>query len=64
MHFRIQLLDRSTSVIRELGAEARSVASALELIADIVWPPRAVSIRVLDVDGREVHFATRDDVRG
>jgi hypothetical protein len=63
MQYRIQFCEGSANVIRELSADVRSAASAFELVADIDWPPRAVSIRVLDVDGREVHTATRGDVR-
>jgi hypothetical protein len=59
MRFRIQLLDRAASVIREMHADARSVASAVSLVADKDWPPRAVAMRV-DVDGREVHWAAKE----
>jgi hypothetical protein len=27
------------------------------------WPPRAVTMRVLDLDGREVHSAMKGDVK-
>ena len=30
-------------------------------VADTDWPPRAVTMRVLDIDGREVHSARRGD---
>jgi hypothetical protein len=36
-------------------SNASSAAGAFELVADEDWPPQAVSIRVLDADGREVH---------
>ena len=29
---------------------------------DADWPPRAVTVRVLDVDGREVHCAMNGDI--
>jgi hypothetical protein len=59
MQFRILFLDGSARVIRELYADARSVAGAIALVRDIDWPPRTVTMRVLDVDGREVHSAIK-----
>ena len=64
MQFRIQFLDELARVIRELAADARNAAGAIALVAYVDWPPRAVTMRVLDVDGREVHSATRGDVAG
>ena len=64
MHYRIQFLDGRTNLIRELTADARSVASAISLVADVDWPPHAVTMRVLDLDGREVHSAVKGDARG
>ena len=63
MQNRIQFPDRSANVIREWSANARDVAGAIELIVDADWPPRAVTMRVLDAYGREVHSATKDDVK-
>ena len=62
MQCQIQFLDRSANVIREWSANARSVADAIKLIVDADWPPQAVTMRVLDPYGREVHSATRGDV--
>jgi len=62
--YRMQFLDGSATVIPELIADARNAAGAIELIANIDWPPNAVSIRVLDADGLEVHSASRRDVTG
>ena len=61
MQYRIQFLDARADVIRELTADARSAAHALSLVVDIDWPPGAVTIRVLDLDGREVHSAIKED---
>jgi hypothetical protein len=61
VQYRIQFLDRSAEVIRELFADARSAASASELVADMDWPPRAITIRVLDADGTEVHSAIKGE---
>ncbi len=55
MQFRIQFLDESPRVIREVAADARNAAGAIALVVDVDWPPRAVTMRMLDVDGREVH---------
>ena len=63
MQFRIQFLDGSANVIGELTAAARSAAGALQLVVADDWPLEAVSIRVLDAAGREVHSAIRGDAR-
>jgi len=63
MQFRIQFLDGSARVIRELFADARNVVAAIGLVADVDWPPRAVTMRVLDLDGREVHSAIKGDTQ-
>ena len=39
MRFRIRFLDGSADVIHEMHADARSVASAVSLVADKDWPP-------------------------
>jgi hypothetical protein len=64
MQYRVQFLDGSASVVRELTADARNAVGAIALVTDIDWPPRAVSIRVLDADGREVHSKMKDDANG
>ena len=64
MQYRIQFLDGSANVICELAADARNAVGAIALVTDIDWPPRAVTIRVLDTDGREVHSAIRGDQPG
>ena len=63
MQFRIQFLDGSANVVGELTAAARNAAGALQLVAANDWPREAVSIRVLDAAGREVHSAIRGDAR-
>jgi hypothetical protein len=63
MQFRIQFLDGSARVLREWSAYARSVAGAVSLVTDIDWTSRAVTIRVLDANGREVHSAIKDEVK-
>jgi hypothetical protein len=59
MQYRIQFLDGRAAVIRELTADARSATGAVALVSEIDWPPRAVTMRVLDTDGREIHSETK-----
>ena len=54
MQHRIQFLDGNASVILDLIADARNAAGAIALVADLEWPPHAVTLRMLYVDGREV----------
>jgi hypothetical protein len=59
MQYRIQFLDGAANVLREWSAYARSVAGAVSLVTEIDWPPHAVTMRVLDANGREVHSTTK-----
>ncbi len=59
LQYRVQFLDGSVKVIREWSANARNVARAIELIVDADWPPRAVTVRVLDAYGRRSSFVWR-----
>ena len=61
MQYRIQFLEGEASVIRELSADARSAINALLLVGDLDWPPRAVTTRVLDAEGREVYSEVQGD---
>lgn len=61
MQYRIQFLDAATAVISELIADARSARGAFALVADLDWPPHAITMRVLDAEGREAHSASRWD---
>jgi hypothetical protein len=62
VQYRIQFLDGIATVILDLVADARDAASAIALVVDLDWPPNAVSMRLLDEDGREVHSAIKGDV--
>jgi hypothetical protein len=53
----VRYLDGSGRLIRELVADARNAVGSIALVADIDSPPRAVTMRELDLDGREVHSA-------
>jgi hypothetical protein len=61
MQYRIQFLDAAAAVISELIADARSAHGAIALVVDLDWPPQAVTMRVLDTDGREVHSEIKGD---
>ena len=56
VRFRVQFLDRSANVVREMYTFAWSVAYVTELLRAIEWPPVAVSLRILDPDDHEVDF--------
>jgi hypothetical protein len=44
-----------------LIADAHNTAGAIALDAEIDWPPHAVTMRVFDADGREVHSEIKGD---
>ena len=48
MQFRVQFLEGSARVGRS------DAARAISLVANLDWPLRAVSMRVIDLDGRVV----------
>ena len=60
MRYRIQVLDGAATILREMHSDARSVGGAIELITGIEWPPKATTLRILDLDGREVYSRDRD----
>jgi hypothetical protein len=63
MQFRVQFLDSSARIIREKVADARNALDAIALAVDLDWPPRAEIMRVLDLDGFEVHSRVKDDTK-
>jgi hypothetical protein len=64
MQYRIQFLDGRANVIGELTADAHNAVGAIALVVGMDWPPHAVTMRVLDADGREVHCEIKGDARG
>jgi hypothetical protein len=52
------------AMISELITDARSAHGAIALVADLDWPPHAVTMRALAADGREVHSEIKGDARG
>ena len=61
MQSQIQFLDAAAARVSELIADARSAHGAIALVVDLDWPPHAVTMRVLDVDGREVLSGIKGD---
>ena len=59
MQYRIQFLDGRANVVREMTADAHNAVGAIALVVGTDWPPYAVTMRVLDADGREVHREIR-----
>ena len=55
VQFRVQFLDVSAAVIKEMHIDAHSVAGAIELVAGLDWPTGAVRIVILDEVGSAVH---------
>jgi hypothetical protein len=51
------------SITKATTADARSATNALSLVAATDRPPRAVTMRVLDADGREVHSAIKGNTK-
>jgi hypothetical protein len=56
-------LDGSARIIREMLADARKVAGAIEFVVTSTGRLAAVTMRVLDLGGREVHSAMKGDVK-
>jgi hypothetical protein len=56
MRFHVQFLERSANIVCEMRSSARNVAHVIEMLKAIDWPPAAVSLRILDRDGHQVHF--------
>lgn len=66
VRFRLQFLaattDRAAIVLEERETRFDDVSAAIREIGDIVWPTRAISLRLVDLDGRVVHEESRVDV--
>jgi hypothetical protein len=59
MQFRVQFLDGNASVILDMIADARNAAGAIALVADLEWSPHAVTMRVFDLDEREMSIGVQ-----
>ena len=54
--------DRAAIVLDEKEIRAADISAAVQEIADIVWPTQAIGLRLIDVDGRVIHEASRADI--
>ena len=59
MQFRVQFLDASRTIIRELLADAWNAASAMALVKGMERPARAVRIVILNEVEGEVHSESK-----
>jgi hypothetical protein len=65
--FRLQFFavadDRGPSVIAEAEIQAAGAVAAIRATAESEWPPRAIGVRILDREGREIFERLRADRR-
>ena len=65
--FRLQFFgvgsDLCPAVLAETEIQAADASGAIRAAAEAVWPPRAVGLRVLDLEGREIFERLRADRR-
>jgi hypothetical protein len=65
--FRLQFFavadDRRPSIVLETALEAADASAAIRAAADADWPPRAIGLRILDREGREIFERLRADRR-
>jgi|SRR5208337_229704 len=67
VQFRLQYLgtaaDGAASVLHEVVVRAADASAAARLAARIGWPPRAIGLRLIDAQGREVFGRRKADGR-
>ena len=65
--FRLQFFavadDRGPSIVAETEIQAADASAAIRAAADADWPPRAIGLRILDHEGREIFERLRADRR-
>jgi hypothetical protein len=65
--FRLQFFavadDRGPSVIAETEIQAADASAAIRAAAEADWPPRAIGLRILDHEGREIFERLKADRR-
>ena len=59
MSFRVQFLDTSGTIIREMHAAAWNAAAAIALVEGMEWPAGAIRMRILNEVGGEVHSESK-----
>ncbi len=65
--FRLQFFgvghDLGPAVLAEVEIQATDASAAIHAAAEAPWPPRAVGLRVLDQEGREIFERLKADLR-
>jgi hypothetical protein len=65
--FRLQFFavadDRGPSIVAETEIQAADASAAIRAAAVADWPPRAIGLRILDHEGREIFERLRADRR-
>lgn len=65
--FRLQFFavadDRGPSIVAETEIQAADASAAIRAAADADWPPRAIGLRILDHEGRQIFERLRADRR-
>jgi hypothetical protein len=65
--FRLQFFgvgpDFGPAVLAETEIQASDAAGAIRAAAEAIWPSRAVGLRVLDLEGREIFERLKADLR-
>ena len=65
--FRLQFFavgaDLGPTVLTETEIQAMDASGAIREAATTIWPPRAVGLRLLDLEGREIFERLRADLR-
>jgi hypothetical protein len=65
--FRLQFFgvaaDHGPVVLAETEVQAPDASGAIRAAAETAWPPRAVGLRVLDIEGREIFERLKADLR-
>jgi hypothetical protein len=65
--FRLQFFavtdGRGPAIVLETEIEAADASAAIRAAADADWPPRAIGLRILDLEGREIFERLRADRR-
>jgi hypothetical protein len=65
--FRLQFFgvgaDLGPAIVTETEIQAPDASGAIRAAVEAVWPPRAVGLRVLDLEGREIFERLKADMR-
>ena len=65
LRFRLQFFavadERGPPVVAEFEIEAADASTAIRTAAEADWPPRAIGLRILDQEGREIFERLKAD---